>query len=58
MSGRAIQVRVGFDAFAARLARRAAALARARTAATLLAARGDARRWRRPALLWPLFAKG
>ena len=39
------------SAFAARLAERAARLAEARTSA-----RGE-RRWRRAALLWPLFAK-
>jgi hypothetical protein len=53
-----IETRTAFDALAARLAARAATLARAHAAARLLARRGDERRWRRPGLLWPLFAKG
>lgn len=42
-----------FDRFAARLFDRAKALAAERA----LARRGDPRRWRRAALLWPLFGK-
>lgn len=44
--------------FAARLARKAAALAEARAEDRLRAARADPSRWRQPRLLWPLFAKG
>jgi hypothetical protein len=44
-------------AFAARLAARAARLAKARAQSELLARRHDASRWRRAGLLWPLFAK-
>ena len=43
--------------FAARLAAKAAALAEARTETALRARRADPSRWRRAALLWPLFAK-
>jgi len=44
-------------AFAARLAAQAATLAEARAKSALLARRQDPSRWRRAALLWPLFAK-
>ena len=44
-------------AFAVRLAAQAASLARARAETALRARRGDASRWRRAALLWPLFTK-
>ena len=44
-------------AFAARLSARAARLAEAREEARLRARRDDPSRWRRAALLWPLFAK-
>jgi hypothetical protein len=43
--------------FAARLAARAAGLAEARAEAALRARRADPSRWRRAAVLWPLFAK-
>lgn len=46
-----------FAALAARLADRARTLAEARLAARAPAP-GDARRWRRAGLLWPLFTKG
>jgi hypothetical protein len=42
---------------AARLARKAGALARAHAASRLLARRGDPGRWRSARLLWPLFTK-
>jgi len=42
---------------AARLADKAARLAEARGETLLRARRGDPSRWRRAALLWPLFAK-
>jgi hypothetical protein len=58
MSTPAIQVETDFDALAARLAARAGTLAVAHATALLLAARQDARRWRRADLIWPLFAKG
>lgn len=45
-----------FAALAARLARRAAALADARLRTRSLG--GDESRWRRAGLLWPLFTKG
>ena len=43
--------------FAARLAARAAKLTEACEEARLRARRDDPSRWRRAALLWPLFAK-
>ncbi len=43
-----------FDALAQRLAAKARALAEARAAAR----RTEPSRWRRAALLWPLFTKG
>ncbi|MBV1918971.1 MAG: hypothetical protein KUG65_13045 [Sphingomonadaceae bacterium] len=46
------------EGFAVRLAHKAAAIASARIASRQLARRDDPRRWRRPGLLWPLFAKG
>ena len=45
-------------ALLARLKRQAAALAEARAEAARMARRDDARRWRRPDLLWPLFTRG
>ena len=44
-------------AFAARLARKAAVLAEARAETLLRARTRDPWRWRRAALLWPLFGK-
>jgi hypothetical protein len=44
-------------AFAARLAQKAAVLARAALAGRRLASRSDPQRWRQPRLLWPLFTK-
>lgn len=57
MSGRLIVARAGkgFDRLAAMLAARAAGLARAHVAARTLTNAGDARRWRKAALLWPNF---
>ena len=45
-------------ALADRLAAKARALAEARTENAVLARRGDPLRWRKAALLWPLFTKG
>ncbi|MDP3676250.1 MAG: hypothetical protein Q8R44_14345 [Novosphingobium sp.] len=46
------------DAFFARLTAKARKLGLARVEALLLERRGKAeRRWRKPRLLWPLFAK-
>ncbi len=47
-----------FTALAARLERRARDLAEAHVQQRRLARVRDARRWRRAALLWPLFTKG
>ncbi len=58
MSGPRLRVSFGFDALAARLTARAAEIAAARAATHDRAARHDARRWRRAALVWPGFAKG
>ncbi|MFC3101541.1 hypothetical protein [Altererythrobacter lauratis] len=43
------------NGFAARLAARAAQIAAAAAESAFRAERGDARRWRRAHLLWPLF---
>lgn len=53
-----IRAAADFDALARRLTARAKRLATARLAARLLAARRDERRWRRAALVWPLFGQG
>lgn len=55
-----IEAKLGdaFDALVARLAARAAALARARAQSDQLARQRDPRRWRQSGLIWPLFAKG
>ena len=45
------------DTFTARLVARARILARARAARRALARTGDAARWRRAGLIWPLFAE-
>jgi hypothetical protein len=47
----------GWAAFAARLTRKAQALAEARIETRLRERRHDPVRWRRAALLWPLFAR-
>ena len=52
------EAKTPFEALAAQLAARARALAEARAESDLLARQGHASRWRRAALLWPLFAKG
>ncbi len=54
-----IQANVSPDAkgFAARLAARAATLAKAHGESLLRARRNDAARWRSARLLWPLFTK-
>jgi len=49
--------RVGGSEFIERLAAKAEMLARAHAEARLRRRRSDARRWRLPGLLWPLFAK-
>ncbi len=49
---------VRFDAFAVRLAQKARAVAEARAESVKLARKGSPSRWRRAALLWPLFTKG
>ena len=51
-------IRPDFPGLAARLARQARLLAEARAESIALARRGDPARWRRAALLWPLFTKG
>jgi hypothetical protein len=52
-----ISAGIAFDALAARLTARASRLAVARATTRLLAARQDESRWRRAALVWPLFGK-
>lgn len=47
-----------FASLAARLADKARLLAEARAETAVRAARSDAARWRKAALLWPLFTKG
>lgn len=47
-----------FDVFAARLAQKARAVAEAQAESVKLARKGSPSRWRRAALLWPLFTKG
>ncbi|MFM5906168.1 MAG: hypothetical protein ACKOPO_01030 [Novosphingobium sp.] len=46
------------EGFANRLAHKAAALVEAKAETARLKAGADASRWRRAALLWPLFTKG
>jgi hypothetical protein len=48
----------GFDALAKRLENAARRIAEARLESLALARRGDPRRWRKAALLWPLITKG
>jgi hypothetical protein len=48
----------GFDALAKRLENAARRMAEARLESSALARRGDPRRWRKAALLWPLITKG
>lgn len=55
---RPIEARVDFGNLAERLTRRAEALAEAHAESRKLAAQGNETRWRRAALVWPLFAKG
>ena len=47
-----------FEALLATLAAKAATLAEAKAERDALARRNDPSRWRRAALVWPLFAKG
>ncbi|WP_395392235.1 hypothetical protein WBP07_14920 [Novosphingobium sp. BL-8A] len=54
----AAEADTAFDDLARRLATRAAALATAQAETQALAGRDDEGRWRRPDLVWPLFAKG
>ncbi|MEJ2409981.1 MAG: hypothetical protein P8Y48_11745 [Novosphingobium sp.] len=58
MSGGLIEAETDFGSLAARLVRRARALATAHIEARTLSGRDDPRRWRRAGLIWPLFAKG
>lgn len=53
-----IEADTDFASLASRLTEKARALAAARIETRALNRRGDDRRWRRAALLWPLFAKG
>lgn len=53
-----IEADTNFDSLAARLTQRARALGAAWLQSRAMAARADARRWRRADLLWPLFTKG
>jgi hypothetical protein len=46
------------ESLAARLAHKAGALVQAQAEDARRSARADATRWRRAALLWPLFTKG
>jgi hypothetical protein len=48
----------GFADLLKRLAARAGTLAKAKAERDALARRGDPARWRKAALVWPLFAKG
>lgn len=48
----------GPEELALRLAAKAQALAEAKIERDALARRGDPQRWRKAALVWPLFAKG
>ena len=50
--------RPDFAALAARLVAMARTLGEAQAEQTALARRGDPTRWRKAALLWPLFTKG
>lgn len=58
MSGGMIEAEADFASLTARLTGKVRTLAVTHIAARALARRGDARRWRRARLLWPLFAKG
>jgi len=57
MSG-LIEAEADVSALLSRLTAKARSLATAQMQARALAQRGDARRWRRAGLIWPLFAKG
>ena len=52
-----IEVRTHGQSLAARLADKAQRLGEASAARRALARRDDDRRWRKPALLWPLYMK-
>jgi hypothetical protein len=52
------ETRPGFAAFTARLTAIARTLGEAQAEQAALARRGDPVRWRKAALLWPLFTKG
>lgn len=58
MSGTPVEARVPFGDLAAKLEQRARMLAEAHAQTRALARSGDASRWHRAALLWPLFTKG
>ena len=53
-----VQTRPDFTALAARLVAMARTLGEAQAEQTALERRGDPSRWRKAALLWPLFSKG
>lgn len=53
-----IEAHSSFAALAARLVRRADALARARAESATPNPRDDARHWRDSRLVWPLFGQG
>ncbi len=52
------ETRPDFAALAARLVSRAKRIAEAQAEQATLARRSDPTRWRKAALLWPLFTKG
>ena len=54
----ALSANARFTDLAARLTARAQALAQARATQASLARKADPARWRRAALLWPLFTQG
>lgn len=53
-----ISARFDLTAFAARLSQKAKTLAEAQVAENRLSRARSANRWRKAALLWPLFTKG
>lgn len=53
-----ISATLDLTTLAARLSQKARILAEAQVADSRLARSGSARRWRKAALLWPLFTKG
>jgi hypothetical protein len=53
-----VETRLDFAALASRLVAMARTLGEAQAEQSALALRGDPARWRKAALLWPLFTKG